>query len=214
MKKQEFNIDQFIGCFDGYIDDKDCDGIIEFFEQREKSDEIFDRSRRENASKGSRMDRNTFVEYPDMAVDQFTVIGTGYKSILPMRHAINTCLTLYTKETGILDFTNIPEVHWTPFKLQKTKPGEGFHSWHCENSSCLEYFDRVIVFTLYLNDIDEGGETEFLFYNKRVPAKKGRICLFPAYFPYVHRGNPPINQTKYIVTGWFCSDPYRLTSFK
>lgn len=208
--KQDYNIDQFIGRFDGFMDHKDCDKVIEFFEAREKSHEIFDRSKSEGTSKTSRMDRNTFINYNDMSLNQFTVNGDNFVELTPFRIAVNSALTIYCKETGILDYTGVGEIHWTPFKLQKTAPGQGFHEWHVEHTSTLDYFDRVVVFTVYLNDIEEGGETEFLFYNKRVPAKKGRICLFPAYFPYVHRGNPPINQTKYIVTGWFNCDPYML----
>jgi len=54
----------------------------------------------------------------------------------------------------------------------------------------------------YLNDNFEGGETEFLYLNKRVSAKQGRIIIFPAGFTHVHRGNPPIGGEKYIVTSW------------
>ena len=55
---------------------------------------------------------------------------------------------------------------------------------------------------LYLNDIDEGGETEFLYQHKRVPPKAGTIVIWPTGFSHTHRGNPPLSNTKYIVTGW------------
>ena len=32
--------------------------------------------------------------------------------------------------------------------------------------------------------------------------KKGRIVIWPAGFPYVHRGNPPLKHEKYILTSW------------
>ena len=37
----------------------------------------------------------------------------------------------------------------------------------------------------------------------RVKPKKGRVSIFPADFPYVHRGNPPLKKDKYILTSWF-----------
>ena len=87
--------------------------------------------------------------------------------------------------------------------IQKTKPGGGYHIWHIERSFGNLGCNRALVWTVYLNDIKEGGETEFLNQNQRVPAKTGRACIFPADFPYVHRGNPPLDKDKYIVTSWF-----------
>jgi len=58
------------------------------------------------------------------------------------------------------------------------------------------------VVQMYLNEIEEGGETEFLYLNKRVKSKAGRVIIFPAGFTHTHRGNPPINQTKYILSSW------------
>ena len=55
---------------------------------------------------------------------------------------------------------------------------------------------------LYLNTIKEGGETEFLYLNKRVKAKVGRMIIFPAGYTHTHRGNPPIGEEKYIATTW------------
>ena len=51
--------------------------------------------------------------------------------------------------------------------------------------------------------VSNDGPYEFLNQNQRVPAKTGRGCIFPADFPYVHRGNPPLDKDKYIVTSWF-----------
>ena len=36
----------------------------------------------------------------------------------------------------------------------------------------------------------------------RVAAKKGRLVIFPANYPWTHRGNPPLSGEKYIMTGW------------
>lgn len=86
-------------------------------------------------------------------------------------------------------------------KVQKTLPTEGYHVWHHENGSS-DCGDRVLTWILYLNDIVEGGETEFLYQSLRVSPRKGTLILWPAYFTHVHRGNPPLSQAKYIATGW------------
>ena len=77
----------------------------------------------------------------------------------------------------------------------------GFHRWHYENAS-HESATRRFVAQAYLNTVEQGGETEFLYQNKRVKAVQGTLLIWPAGFTHVHRGNPPIGQDKYILTSW------------
>ena len=62
--------------------------------------------------------------------------------------------------------------------------------------------DRVLAWMLYLNDVDEGGETEFLYQHVRFKPKRGDFLVWPGGFTHTHRGNPPISNDKYICTGW------------
>jgi hypothetical protein len=89
------------------------------------------------------------------------------------------------------------------FKFQKTQPSQGYHIFHSEFEWKEQYTRRWGVWTLYLNDVEEGGETEFLYQNLRVKPKTGSVCIFPSYYTHTHRGNPPLQETKYILTGWF-----------
>ena len=56
---------------------------------------------------------------------------------------------------------------------------------------------------MYLNDVEEGGETEFIFQKKRYPAVPGRLLIWPSQFTHRHRGNLVLRGTKYYCTGWF-----------
>jgi hypothetical protein len=90
-------------------------------------------------------------------------------------------------------------------KLQKTHISGGFHQWHCEQGYDEDHDDlihRVLVWTLYLNDVDFGGETELKYQRKRITAERNKLCIFPAFFTHIHRGNPPYSNNKYIATGW------------
>ena len=87
------------------------------------------------------------------------------------------------------------------YKVQKTLPGGGYHIWHCEQE-CIERSRRLGTYTLFLNDVVEGGETEFLYQNERVAPKEGRLVIFPSSYTHTHRGNPPLRGVKYIMTGW------------
>ena len=111
--------------------------------------------------------------------------------------------TRYIKEFG-LDFYYFKSDR---VKIQKTEPGGGFHHWHCEDSQPdIRVTTRKLVWTLYLNDVEEGGETEFLHQSLRVKPEKGKLAIFPASFTHMHRGNPPLSNTKYIATGWINHD--------
>jgi hypothetical protein len=92
--------------------------------------------------------------------------------------------------------------------LQRYRAGEGgyFH-WHSEiypQDERCEPLHRVLLFMFYLNDVEEGGETEFFYQNIKLNPKRGSLVLAPAGFTHTHRGNMPISNDKYIATSWIC----------
>ena len=98
--------------------------------------------------------------------------------------------------------TQLPE--WTSgiTLLQKTSPSEGYHEWHCENMGWVNN-SRAIAWMIYLNDVEEGGETEFLYQQKRYKPIANTALLWPGSWTHQHRGNPPLSGDKYILTGWY-----------
>jgi hypothetical protein len=86
------------------------------------------------------------------------------------------------------------------FMIQKYQKNKGKYVYH--NDSQFEPSKyRVITYIWYLNDVDEGGETEF-WGEYRVKPEKGKLVLFPASWTFPHCGKMPISHDKYIVTGW------------
>ena len=65
---------------------------------------------------------------------------------------------------------------------------------------------RVMAYTLYLNSVEEGGETEFLYQGVKIKPEPGKLAIFPAYYTHPHRGNPIYKGIKYIVSGWYTFD--------
>ena len=119
----------------------------------------------------------------------------------------NKALSSYIKDfPGLLDVGE----YWCSgsMNLQKTEPLEGYHSFHCENITSSNRF-RILAWMIYLNDVEEGGETEFLYQQLKIKPKANTTVIWPAGFTHLHRGNPPISETKYILTGWFTSMPDR-----
>ena len=90
--------------------------------------------------------------------------------------------------------------------LQKYFAGTGgFHHWHSEiypKEPDCETLHRVLLFMFFLNDVEEGGETEFLYQEKKISPKTGRMVIAPAGFTHTHKGHVPVTQDKYIITSW------------
>ena len=88
-------------------------------------------------------------------------------------------------------------------KLQKYEKNEGhYKALHQERDSQKPGKDRVFTFMLYLNDITDGGRTNFPLQRKSVKPTCGTLVIWPAGFPYLHNGEMPISNDKYIVTTW------------
>ena len=85
--------------------------------------------------------------------------------------------------------------------LQKTQPTEGYHMFQGENIN-WNLHTRTMAWMAYLNDVEEGGETEFLYQQLKIKPKKGTVVIWPGSYTHLHRGNPPMSD-KYIATGWY-----------
>ena len=92
------------------------------------------------------------------------------------------------------------------FNMQRYLPNEGFSSWHCERAG-LKHSSRILVWMVYLNDVNDGGETSFFYQNHWEEPKQGKILIWPSDWMYLHKGIISPTQTKYILTGWFVHYP-------
>jgi hypothetical protein len=88
--------------------------------------------------------------------------------------------------------------------VQHYKPGGGYHSWHTErNTHAYPACTRHMVFMTYLNDVTDGGETEFYHQKVKIKPVKGLTVIWPADWTFTHRGVTSPTQEKYIITGWY-----------
>ena len=81
-------------------------------------------------------------------------------------------------------------------KFNKTMNRQYFEKVKISDKQDQQYFANTDNITVWYS------ETEFLNFSKRVKPKRGRIVIWPAGFPYVHRGNPPLSGEKYLLTSW------------
>ena len=91
-----------------------------------------------------------------------------------------------------------------PIGIQHYRPGGGYKIWHFERDNSNEQIARRhLAFMTYLNDVTDGGGTEFFHQRLAVDAEKGLTLIWPAEWNFTHRGIVSTTEDKYIVTGWF-----------
>ena len=186
-----FEKDGFIGIFDNVFEEEYIEQLISFFNDQDNL-KFVEQTKNRTKKHDRDMDElyladpMTIAHVPAMFSQHF--FGKFWNEIYP----------IYKKEFSILAEY---EMQGEGLKMKKIKPGGGFHNWHFESEGNSSH--RKLVVQLYMNDIDEAGETEFLYQNRRLVPKKNRLLIWPADWTHTHRGNPPIGQKdKYILTTW------------
>tara|TARA_R110000796_G_scaffold30849_1_gene82186 strand:- start:27 stop:635 length:609 start_codon:yes stop_codon:yes gene_type:complete len=193
-KEKTVSIINFIGVYDNYITEDECNKAINLYEDQNKFNNTINRIGFEKSSILDKQDQQFFAKGDNVHV--------WWENLKPMMFNFDMAWKHYLKNTGADGAYDGGPFYLTGLKIQKTLPTEGYHVWHIEHGSGWENECRAFVFSIYLNDVEEGGETEFLHFSKRVKPKTGRIVIWPAGFPYLHRGNPPLSGEKYILTSW------------
>lgn len=186
-------IEDFIGIYENSVSAEHCNAMINYFESLRDYNLVVDQEQYTTQAT-VRKDESVFLCHPDVIT-----LPKGSPIIFPFADALWKCYEDYTKEFEIL--RTAAKHGFYMLRIQRTNLCGGFHGWHFENTG-NETSNRLVTFMMYLNDIEEGGETEFLYLHKRIKPKAGTMLIWPSTYTHTHRGNPPLNGTKYIITGW------------
>ena len=186
-------MDNFIEVYKNVFSDEFCKLAIDWFEVAEENGITIDRQSHDGSPKLEKENDSTYIPHLPLQhtqkelMNEFNRVFWGhcYKQYAEKYTALNTC----DKHSSYT------------MKIQKTKPGQGYHIWHNEATN-RDTANRLLTWTVYLNDEFEAGETEFLYQQYRYKPQKGDCIIFPAAYTHTHRGNPPIGGDKYIITGW------------
>jgi len=196
--------DLHIGIFDGYFRDDLLKKYIEYFDFFEKNYSGLFHIRKGNLN----IEDKSICTISEMQIREYQnelenphieSLGLNHVGVEVIKTFFSTIYPIYYEKYSIL--STIEKQAIFDIKIQKTKPGQGYHTWHCENTEKTNT-NRICAFMMYLNDVDDGGETEFLYQKFRVKPKANRFLIWPAGYTHVHRGNPPLSNDKYIITGW------------
>jgi prolyl 4-hydroxylase len=152
-----------------------------------------------------------------------TVSGTGYTQSVVSDFRTSSTATLNNGDPivdnvdkRIAKELGVPQENGESFQGQLYEIGQQFKHHHdyfsgdSYNNHCLFSGQRTYTCMIYLNDVEEGGETDFLEINTTFSPKKGMAIIWknsngtgtenPAS---IHAGMPVIKGRKMIITKWY-----------
>ncbi|AZB41071.1 2OG-Fe(II) oxygenase [Bacillus sp. FJAT-42376] len=110
-------------------------------------------------------------------------------------------------ERRVAQIMNIPSSHGEGLHILNYKPGEEYKAHH-------DYFKtaanpRISTLVMYLNDVEEGGETYFPHLKLSIPPQKGMAVYFEYFYQdsslnelTLHGGAPVQRGEKWAATVW------------
>tara|TARA_B100000287_G_scaffold225495_2_gene212795 strand:+ start:3360 stop:3962 length:603 start_codon:yes stop_codon:yes gene_type:complete len=184
--------DDFIGIFDTNIN---CQQFIDHFDKSQAT-VIRRKVMDDKSDRGARVFK---VDDSMLTIESHMVSFNRPVRFLEEYNALTkTCMDIYVNKWSSVANFDLQQAY---MNIQKTSPGQGYHVWHWEDGQHGTN-RRMFATMLYLNDVEKGGETEFLHQSLRVTPQKGRFLIWPAHWTHAHRGNPPLETDKYIATSW------------
>ena len=158
-----------------------CDSIIARFEK--------DARKCTNIKKSTDLFISELVEWKDIDDIIFKHLQYGIKEYFNhLKHCFKyICIPKTYRDGG--------------YYIKKYEKGIGIFDWHEDFAIHRESDEyRHYIFIWYLNDVDKGGETEFI--DTVVKPEKGKLVFFPATITYMHKGNVSLSSNKYTCGGW------------
>ena len=222
-KKRKYLTDNFIQVYEGVISKETCEYFINFFEHQDKLGNTFPGYTGGGLNKEVKDTDDLNLKYGSKTLDD-RYRGKVYYSSEHMKYLnrydfnvkdkfeeyikfyhSHDCRFSEPLKDGVSLYNSNPELSMNSPLMHRYKPPEqGYHGWHCDWAiSNQRTVMRMMVGMVYLNDVKEGGETEFLHQKVKIQPTQGTLVIWPTYFTHIHRGNKPISNTKYVVNQWF-----------
>ena len=205
----------FIKIYDKFFSPQSCDKLVQFFENNKDSvihlKTIGDAKReREWQKKNIKKESITHRKSWGLDVDNLIKKDPKNKEFREIHKLIYTGFDMgikkYLRDIPRKGLGNVKNFKDENYFITKYNKGDGHYSWHSDRGLMdqkANTSNRFISAILYLNDVREGGETEFWLDGFKVQPRKGRLLLFPSGWTYIHRGIMPISGDKYICNNFF-----------
>ena len=148
---------------------------------------------------GSGID-TTIKKTTDLTITPNDLKNIKFKCLNDYINELYKCFTDYQCQWPFLKDT-IRSVHIGQFNIQRYFPGDHFAKIHSERIN-INSLHRVFAWMTYLNDVNDGGTTNFSHYNIKIKPEIGKTLIWPAEWTHAHSGEVLNSGVKYIVTGW------------
>ena len=192
MKRININSQQthFIGCWN-LENNKLCNEITQFFENN-KELQI-----QGITSYGKDLKAKKTTDIP---VNPHDLKNPKFEVLKQYMDELYKCFIDYQNQWPFLKSV-IKVVDVPGFNIQKYSRGDHFAQLHSERTT-LDTLHRLFAWMTYLNDVDDGGQTNFSHYGIKIKPETGKTLIWPAEWTHAHTGEVLKSGIKYIVTGW------------
>ena len=166
--------------FSGVLDQQECEQLINAFEDNKELHERFDNDNRPSFTQLNITKNEIIKDTQEVIVDKVFKMIDFYRQTNP---------TL-PSSTGLEEL-----------RIKKYNPDGDQFNWHIDVSDHPTAI-RMLAVQIYLNTVDEGGETEFRVQgsSKVIKPIAGNAFCFPPMWMFPHCGKPTESQPKYILT--------------
>ena len=183
------NLANYVRVYDDVFDKKTCNELINLYDAQtpittpymRKSDHQWEQ------------DYRSFMELDICRVDSFKPFIEEYYARVRQ---------VYDHYKSVVDSSFFPsKFAFEDARLKKYEANDHDQfGWHIDVGDKASSSRYLVMFT-YLNDVEEGGETEFQSdIEFQVKPVCGRMVVFPPMWMWPHRGKKPISGPKYILS--------------
>ena len=180
----------FIGSWNIRNDDL-CKQIINFFEEN--------KILQKKGTSGSGVDETT-KKTTDITISPNDLKNDEFKCFNNYMDELYKCFIDYQHQWPFMK-NMIKNLDIRSFNVQKYLKGDHFSKVHTERAN-LQHSDRVFAWMTYLNNVEDGGATNFSHYGISVKPEIGKTLIWPAEWTHAHNGRIVNSGKKYIITGW------------
>ena len=177
-------MEKWIKTYPKMFSKEECAGLIEWFEILDESKQLV-HTKLEGHREFDEVNLNNFREQT-------------LKMQLDVYKRFDDILEKYKKDVKVHEKALPEKSAWEELRIKRYRAGIGNFLDHVDVGDSISA-RRFLVFFLYLNDVAEGGETEFPDLDLTISPECGKLLVFPSIWTYLHRGNVPISNDKYIL---------------